>query len=94
MLLLRQVVKSKNQRSENDQHGDIGQVRYADDTKFCRTLRMKQLTFWMIVNKIQNHDIFKDIPQRKQSPVKKQLAVVLYRLGEKQQFETFALNLK
>ena len=30
MLLLRQVVKSKNQRSANDRHGDIGQVRYAD----------------------------------------------------------------
>jgi hypothetical protein len=54
-----------------------------DNIRFCRTLRMKKSTFWMIVNKIQNHDVFKDIPQRKQSPIEKQLAVVLYKLGGK-----------
>ena len=37
----------------------------------------------MLVNKIQNHDTFKDIPQRQQNPVEKQLAVVLYKLGGK-----------
>ncbi|CAG8650757.1 435_t:CDS:1 [Scutellospora calospora] len=54
-----------------------------DELWFRQTLRMKPSTFWMIVNKIQNHEIFKNIPQRKQNSIEKQLAVVLYRLGGK-----------
>jgi hypothetical protein len=50
-----------------------------DDTRFRKTLRMKQSTFWKIVYKICNHKIF----QKQRIPVEKQLAVVLYRLGGK-----------
>ena len=50
-----------------------------DDTRFRKTLRMKQSTFWIIVNKIRDHESF----QKQQIPIEKQLAVVLYRLGEK-----------
>ncbi|CAG8697050.1 15942_t:CDS:2, partial [Dentiscutata heterogama] len=54
-----------------------------DKIQFHRTLRMKQSMFWMIINKIKTHKIFKNISQNKQSPIEKQLAVVLYRLGGK-----------
>src|SRR5438045_472202 len=50
-----------------------------DDTRYRKTLRMKQSTFWEIVNKIRDHNIF----QRERTPIEKQLAVVLYRLGGK-----------
>ncbi|CAG8798132.1 16985_t:CDS:1, partial [Cetraspora pellucida] len=51
--------------------------------QFHQTLRIQLSSFWMIVNKIRNHSIFKNIPQNTQNPVEKQLAIVLYRLGSK-----------
>ncbi|CAG8505111.1 9774_t:CDS:2 [Gigaspora rosea] len=44
---------------------------------------MKLSSFCMIVNKICNHTVFKDISQRIQNPIEKQLAVVLYKLRSK-----------
>ncbi|CAG8624762.1 5385_t:CDS:2, partial [Cetraspora pellucida] len=51
-----------------------------NNVRFRRTLRMNKSSFWMIVNKIKDHKNFKDIPNNKQNPVEKQLAITLYRL--------------
>src|SRR2546429_1547294 len=53
-----------------------------DNIRFRKTLRVNQSTFWNIVNKIHNHEIFLSQP-RQQASIEKQLAVVLYRLGGK-----------